>query len=445
MQGLIVKCKKPVVQTMLGIPVTHEMVKALNTGKLVQKKINVTNKAGKTFQVNKWVKPGEAESSGRNKKDPEEVRGSKHGYGMHNIQNGDKISFKSNGKTMMGTVIDDSSLDGLVVKDAIGDRFPVEWKEITGFKPSKEAKQPLEKRGSGSGGGRDSGGRDDVGGDDDGDDEKKFIEPDNFNASDWNERYNEADATEESVMSSFGVKEKEYRDAITLTQKRLERLEQSIDIHRLSGEGDGAVYDAERAKRHQEIVNEILSPEMRLAARPEKGQKPTLTMLGGRGGSGKGWFKNKVYNPNKAIVLDADVIKGKLPEYEGWNAAKVHEESSDILERILAQSRLLGLNIVIDATMKTEKNAMAKAETFKNAGYRIELHYMYLPRQEAAKRAVERFMGQTKRFVPPKIVLGNTENEKNFEKLKIYADAWSFRDNNVKKGQEPKLISEYKS
>jgi predicted kinase len=167
-------------------------------------------------------------------------------------------------------------------------------------------------------------------------------------------------------------------------------------------------------------------------------------MLGGRGGSGKSWVKGQVYDPEKAIVLDADEIKGMLPEYEGFNAAQVHEESSDILESIMTGAMSLGLNVVLDATMKTEKSALRKVERFKGSGYRIEAHYMHLPRQDAAKRAVARFMGKTKRYVPVNVVLGNVGNEATFEAVKKHADAWSFRDNNVAKGEEPKLISEYK-
>jgi len=443
MQGLIVKGKKPVAQPVLGIPVTHEMVKALNTGKLVQKKIQVTNKSGKTFQVNKWVKPDQGGSSGKPKKDPEDVRGSKHGYGMHNIQNGDKISFKSNGKTMMGTVVDDSSLDGLVVKDAVGDKFPVAWKEITGFRSSTGSKVPRDKDGSGKGGGGKGGGRDDDGNVTE--NSPDFISPEKFNAAEWKVQHDDPNATEESVLESFGKDTNEIKKAISTTQARLKRLEQTIHTHRLAGEGENAVYDDERTQKHVEIIKKILTPEKIRGAMPEEGKRPTFTMLGGRGGSGKSWFDGQVYHSDKAIVLDADEIKGMLPEYEGYNAEQVHEESSDILERILAMAKEQGLNVVLDATMKTEKSAMRKIEAFKGSGYRIEAHYMHLPRQEAAKRAVSRFMGKTKRYVPIGVVLSNTGNEATFEAVKKHADAWSFRDNNVERGQEPKLISEYKA
>jgi len=49
--------------------------------------------------------------------------------------------------------------------------------------------------------------------------------------------------------------------------------------------------------------------------------------------------------------------------------------------------------------------------------------------------------GESGRYVPPEVVLGNTENEANFDKIKKNVDAWSFHDNNRSKEEGPKLIS----
>jgi hypothetical protein len=48
---------------------------------------------------------------------------------------------------------------------------------------------------------------------------------------------------------------------------------------------------------------------------------------------------------------------------------------------------------------------------------------MHLPRQEAAKRAVGRFLGKTKQYVPPAVILSNTANEANFDSIKPMVDA----------------------
>lgn len=110
---------------------------------------------------------------------------------------------------------------------------------------------------------------------------------------------------------------------------------------------------------------------------------------------------------------------------------------------MMISARSMGLNVVLDATMKTGANAMAKIDSFKADGYRVEAHYMHLPRQEAAKRAVGRFIGggESGRYVPVNAVLANTKNEANFDEARRVSDKWSFYDNNVPQGTPPKLIS----
>ncbi len=422
----------------VGIPVTSLMAKALNTSRLVRKQVTV-NRGGKTFQQYKWMKPGEAgtPTPGGPKTDPEEARGSKHGYGMHRIENGDEITFKSNGVVVRGTVVDDECHDGVVVKDSEGRTHPVEWKDITGYKGRRRGKDG----GGGKGGGGDGGGNGDDPDSDKPDPRKSYIEPGTFHADSWAAQFDDPTITGKSILEKIEGKNPGTIEAIEKTEKRLENLEQTIGGFRVSGKDAEAVYTKERQRLHDKILGTILSPKTVVGAMPSPGEKPVFIMLGGRGGSGKSWFEGKVYDPAKVIKLDADEIKGMLPEYEGWNAAQIHEESSDILEKVLVEAKKNGLNVVLDATMKTEKSALKKIDYFKDAGYSVEAHYMHLPRIGAAERAVMRFMGKTKRYVPVDVVLANTTNEATFDKVRQLADTWSFRDNDVSMGQEPILIS----
>lgn len=411
----------------VGIPVTNLMAKALNTSRLVKKRITY-NRGGKTVTANKWVRPGEASPpvAGVGKADPEEARGSKHGYGMHRIENGDKIAFMVNGERISATVTDDNRKDGVIATDHAGKEYPVEWKDIIGFVGSP-----------GSGGRKEPPSYPVVG-----PKEPEFIDPEKFNAHEWKAEYDDPSASAQSILDEMEKVEPGTKKAIEITERRLKTLEETIGTYRVEGKDAAAVYTGERERLHEKIIGKLLSPERIAAATPAKGEQPVFIMLGGRGGSGKSWFDKKVYDSTRCIVLDADEIKKELPGYEGWNAFQVHEESSDILEMALSAARDRGLNVVLDATMKTTKSAMKKIEFFKEAGYSFEAHYMHLPRQEAAKRAVSRFMGKTKRYVPVEVVLGNTTNEASFDEAKKYADAWSFRDNNVEMGHDPILVSE---
>jgi len=281
------------------------------------------------------------------------------------------------------------------------------------------------------------------------------IAPDKFNAAGYARGHDKFDVTPADVLKGFPVN---TADHIQRTLETLAETPDTVTEHKRDGEWtperkalhrkimfDGVtaqVWDDEQGRKVTKHFPGILSPEAIAAAKPADGQAPTFTMLGGRGGSGKGWFKGKVYDPDKAIVLDPDHIKGLLPEYDGWNAAQVHEESGEIFDQITRIAGELGLNLVHDATMKSPEKAVSLVEGFKAKGYGVAAHYMHLPRQLAAQRAVHRFLGPTRRFVPPEVVLANVRNEESFDQVRKLADSWSFRDNNVPKGQEPRLISE---
>lgn len=262
------------------------------------------------------------------------------------------------------------------------------------------------------------------------------IPPDAFVAADWARNRNDAGITAEIVMSELA---EDHRSRLQNTQRKLQGQSTTAERYR---NADGRDYSVERRKLHEKIIGHFLSEKQVSAATPDENEAPVFVMLGGRGGSGKSRFKNKVYNPAHCIVLDADEIKNMLPEYEGWNAAVVHEESSDILDVILRICRELKINVVLDATMKTGENVLRKADEFKSSGYRVEAHYMHLPRKLAAIRAVKRFCDQDNgRYVPVEVILDNKSNESNFDELRRQLDAWSFWDNDVPDGSLPTYVS----
>lgn len=336
-------------------------------------------------------------------------------YGTHDIQPGSKVKFKAGEHVGEGEVTAVGK-HGSTVKDASGREHQILHNEITHHEAGPNAQKT------------------DVGNAVLG--EQKAVPADQFDAAEYAKTHDQADVSVESILSGFP---EDTGQRIAAAQDRLKGIEQTIEKYKHDGR-----WSAERKVLHAKIISEILSPERRKAARPKTGEKPKFIILGGRGGSGKSSFKGEVYNPDEAIVLDADHIKGLLPEFEGWNAHQVHEESGELFDEITNLAQSLGLNIVHDATMKTGHKAVALVKRFNDAGYDTEAHYMHLPRQEAAKRAVGRFIGggENGRYVPIDVVLGNTSNEHSFDQVKGLVSKWSFRDNNVPKGEKPILISE---
>jgi len=204
-------------------------------------------------------------------------------------------------------------------------------------------------------------------------------------------------------------------------------------------------YAPDRIPTHRAVVNKLMPPSQVAAATPARGEKPTLYILGGRGGSGKGWFtsKNGTIDPSKAVYINNDDVKEALPEYKGWNAAHLHEEASEIGEAMEQYARDNKLNTIVDATLKSSTSLENRIAMYKNAGYRISGHYMYASPATAATRALGRFVaGNAKngkgRFVPPEYSLSSTTNEHTFDSHRKDMDYWEVYDNN---GDSPVLHS----
>lgn len=248
-------------------------------------------------------------------------------------------------------------------------------------------------------------------------------------------------ATLQGVMSKMSP---EARAFVAETEKRISKV---VPTNALASEGgfknpDGTWTEA-RQKVHDDIIAQILTPETVAAATPAKGEQPTYTILGGRGGSGKSWFTGRdgAVDAGHALVLNSDFVKEKLPGYEGWNAAQFHEESSDIFNRADNMARSLGINVIHDSTMKTAKNSHAFVKNYKDAGYRTEGYYMFVPPEVATRRAVDRAMKPGGRFVPPEYVFSSRSNEKSFDDTKKVFDKWAVYNNNVPRGVGPQLVA----
>ena len=238
--------------------------------------------------------------------------------------------------------------------------------------------------------------------------------------------------------------EMKFRDDLNKAMKEPE----TVTKYRQSGEGVNSVYTPERKALHDKIIKGLLSPELIKRATPKDGEQPTFQILGGRGGSGKSTFNKKksdagVYNSDSVVVVDPDALKELLAEEsgEGWKGYKArayHEESSDLSKKLMKAAMALGLNIVMDITMSSADKQIDELKLAKNLGYKTGAYYMHVPKQESLKRAIKRYIQNPNddkiedfsgRFVPPDVLLNMTGNEANFDKVKDFADDWSFYDN----------------
>src|SRR5258708_1982098 len=182
--------------------------------------------------------------------------------------------------------------------------------------------------------------------------------------------YSAPTKTPEQIVAAFPG----GNEAIAKTRERLSKV---VPTDALVSEGgfknpDGT-YTPEREAIHRKIAADLFTPEKVARALPAAGEKPVLTMLGGRGGSGKSWLTGEhgPVDESKSILVDSDAIKAKLPGYEGWNASAFHEESTHILNMVDQRALALGVNTIHDATLKSEATAVMRMAQYEAAGYEV--------------------------------------------------------------------------
>ena len=241
------------------------------------------------------------------------------------------------------------------------------------------------------------------------------------------------------------------REAIAKAQKDLEGgIRTDAPVAKGGFVMPNGAYTPARREVHRELLKKLFTPEAIAAATPKQGEKPTLSILGGRGGSGKSWFtKTGVVDGKHAIYVNSDDFKEALPEYKGWNAALLHEESSYLANVAQRYARAHGLNVINDATMRSVGSNARLTKTiemnflrrqFQDSGYNVNGYYMYASPQTAADRAVGRFL-EVGRFVPPEYIAGSTSNEATFDSLRSKFHDWKVYDNDAPEFK-PKLFSQ---
>lgn len=271
----------------------------------------------------------------------------------------------------------------------------------------------------------------------------------NFSAQKWSEVYKDPYLTQTEKGAEYLLSQMKDSDELKKhlleTDLKNENLIETYKTYRIKGRGQSSIYTPERNELHKRMIDDYLLENT--GAIVPKGETPKFVMLGGRGGSGKSMFNGIVYNPEKFIVIDPDLVKTWFKEYgyEERNASQFHIESSDVTQKLIKKAQKLNMNIVLDGTMSYLNSSVKMLQSFAEKGYYTEIDYMFLPPQISFERAMNRFVNGGKyngRYVPMKVLLDMTENEKVFDVLKDFSNNWRFYSNyGIKKGDKPILIS----
>lgn len=135
--------------------------------------------------------------------------------------------------------------------------------------------------------------------------------------------------------------------------------------------------------------------------------------------SGKSTISAKIADEYGAYIIDSDYAKLKLPEYKTLGANSVHKESSAIVRgssKTKDEKNLFELcirnkaNMVIPTIGQDQGDLEEERDFLLNEGYTVHLILISLPREEATRRALERFR-KTKRYVPLSLIFDGYANE----------------------------------
>jgi hypothetical protein len=165
-------------------------------------------------------------------------------------------------------------------------------------------------------------------------------------------------------------------------------------------------YHPSRQALHAAIIDKLFrqqtdqglsgtAPELK----PPADGKPTVHFTGGGYASGKGGvikqLKAKGEWPEDAMLLDPDLIKAELPEFQ--HAAmddpeanlRVYTEAWDIAQQAMKLAQEKKLNVVVDGITNTSPDEVAKRlKSFTDAGYvNPRISYVSVPTEEAISRA----------------------------------------------------------
>ena len=159
--------------------------------------------------------------------------------------------------------------------------------------------------------------------------------------------------------------------------------------------------------------------------------------------AGKSSLADPLSVQKKALIVDSDEFKKRLPEFEnGAGANYVHEESSDMANKLLDMAMKDGTNVVYPVVGKTPKSLQEKIDKLKDGGYDIHLAYVDLPMEKAQGRAINRYILEG-RLVGLDYInsIGDKAlvNFNDFKKKEGITD-YAFYDNDVDFGEPPKLV-----
>ena len=166
-----------------------------------------------------------------------------------------------------------------------------------------------------------------------------------------------------------------------------------------------------RRKIRQKVLNELMergSWNGESYSGPVSRNRRADIVIGLPGSGKSSMAVNPLSQAHNSRVIDSDMAKELLPEYDsGKGAGNVHEESSMIRDALMNYATEDGDNLVW-ATVGSNQAALEdQIEMFKREGYSVYLHLVDVTPKQALARTLRRFHntdGTEGRYTPPRVV-----------------------------------------
>ena len=161
--------------------------------------------------------------------------------------------------------------------------------------------------------------------------------------------------------------------------------------------------------------------------------------------SGKSSLADPIADENGALIVDSDIVKEKLPEFDGGSGANlVHDESKAINRDIQKRAVEAGDNIILPLVGSKADKIEKEVANLKKNGYTVHVRLVDLPVEKTLRRSISRFHN-TGRYIPPDYIT----QEIGSKPLETYllleekgvADDYKAFNNDVQRGESPEPIT----
>lgn len=175
-----------------------------------------------------------------------------------------------------------------------------------------------------------------------------------------------------------------------------------LEESRNGGESTHVIDTPERRALREKIAEEYLEEAKQKGI--DQGHEFHIVM--GLPGAGKSSaVVRNIRKRIRAIEIDADEVKPRLPGFDGGaGAGRVHKESADIAEMmVMSRSMDNGDNIIFPTIGKNADKLLGLIREAKEKGYKVYLYNVDIPLDESIARALTRYV-ETGRFVSPEYI-----------------------------------------